>query len=55
MIDKESVSIKNLIQREVRKQSGITAETKIYIEQQCKNDSCHIVRSVYEMLENGEI
>lgn len=55
MIDKESVSIKNLIQREVRKQSGITTETKIYIEQQCKNDSCYIVRSVYEMLENGEI
>lgn len=54
MIDNESVSIKNLIQRQVRKYSGITAETKKYIEQKCKTDSCYIVRCVYEMLESDE-
>ena len=54
MIDNESVSIKNLIQRQVRKYSGITAETKKYIERKCKTDSCYIVRCVYEMLESDE-
>lgn len=55
MIDNESVGIKNLIQRQIRERTGITQETKDYIEHKCKNDSCYIVRSVYEMLGRGEV
>ena len=55
MIDNESVGIKNLIQRQIRERTGITQDTKDYIEHKCKNDSCYIVRSVYEMLGRGEV
>ncbi len=50
LIDTESVQIKNLIQRQIRKATGIRKETLEYITKKCKNDSSYIVREVCRMV-----
>lgn len=50
LIDTESVQIKNLIQRQIRKATGIRKETLEYITKKCKNDSSYIVREVCRLV-----
>ncbi len=55
LIGNESISIKNLIQRQIEKMEGIDETTRQYVADSCKNDDCYLVRKVRMMIDKGEI